>query len=96
MSLILEEPSNTCIKKQVKVTRKKKEIINDKSPMQDVMEPILDQLGEKLLYKFQKNQYLTFQYKMKNPLKFLFNIEKSRILFLHQTIYKKNMGSKRY
>ena len=39
--LKLEEPSNTLTKKQVKVTRKEEEIINDESRKQEVMELIL-------------------------------------------------------
>ena len=39
--LKLEEPSNNLTKKQVKVTRKEEEIINDESRKQEVMELIL-------------------------------------------------------
>ena len=46
--LKLEEPSNTLTKKQVEVTRKEKEIINDESRKQEVMELILDQPVEEL------------------------------------------------
>ena len=46
--LKLEKPSNTPIKKQVEVTSKKEEIINDESRMQEVMELILDQLVEEI------------------------------------------------
>ena len=46
--LKLEESSNTPIKKQVEVTSKEEEIINDISRMQEVMEPILDQPIEEL------------------------------------------------
>ena len=47
-ALKLEEPSNTLTKKQVEVTSKKEEIINDESRMQEVMELILDQLVEEI------------------------------------------------
>ena len=47
-SLKLEEPSNTLTKKQVKVTRKEEEIINDESRKQEVMELILNQPVEEL------------------------------------------------
>ena len=46
--LKLEEPSNTVTKKQVEVTRKEEEIINDESRKQEVMELILDQPIEEL------------------------------------------------
>ena len=46
--LKLEEPSNILTKKQVEVTRKEKEIINDKSRKQEVMKLILDQPIEEL------------------------------------------------
>ncbi|KAJ9698825.1 hypothetical protein PVL29_007754 [Vitis rotundifolia] len=46
--LKLEEPSNILIKKQVKVTRKEEEIINDESRKQEVMKLILDQAIEQL------------------------------------------------
>ena len=46
--LKLEETSNTLTKKQVEVTRKEKEIINDESRKQEVMELILDQPVEEL------------------------------------------------
>ena len=46
--LKLEEPSNILIKKQVEVTRKDEEIINDESRKQEVMKLILDQPIEEL------------------------------------------------
>ena len=46
--LKLEEPSNIFIKKQVEVTRKEEEIINDESRKQEVMKLILDQPAEEL------------------------------------------------
>ena len=46
--LKLEEPSNIFIKKQVEVTRKEEEIINDESRKQEVMKLILDQQIEEL------------------------------------------------
>ena len=47
-SLKLKEPSNTLTKKQVKVTRKEEEIINDESRKQKMMEWILNQPVEEL------------------------------------------------
>ena len=46
--LKLEEPSNILTKKQVKVTWKEEEIINDESRKQEVMKLILDQPIEEL------------------------------------------------
>ena len=46
--LKLEEPSNILTKKQVEVTRKEEEIINDESRKQEVMKLILDQPIEEL------------------------------------------------
>ncbi|KAJ9705648.1 hypothetical protein PVL29_003626 [Vitis rotundifolia] len=46
--LKLEEPSNTLTKKQVEVTRKEEEIINDESRKQEAMKLILDQPIEEL------------------------------------------------
>ena len=46
--LKLEEPSNILIKKQVEVTRKDEEIINDESRKQEMMERILNQPVEEL------------------------------------------------
>ena len=46
--LKLKELSNILTKKQVKVTRKEKEIMNDESRKQEVMKLILDQQIEEL------------------------------------------------
>ena len=48
VALKLEEPLNTLTKKQVEVTRKEEEIINDESRKQEVMKLILDQPAEEL------------------------------------------------
>ena len=46
--MLVEESSNILIKKQIEVTRKEEEIINDESGKQEVMKLILDQQIEEL------------------------------------------------
>ena len=56
-SLEPEDPPNTLIKKHFEVASKDKEIARDKSRMQEVIEPVLDQPVGKLkkVVKLKKN-----------------------------------------
>ena len=104
-----KELSNTLIKKQFEVTSKEEEIFNGESQMQGMMEPILEQLvGElKEVVKASKELVLDFPrqniimlgdkleeiYDIKESLKFLLNMENSRILLFYKMVYKKSVES---
>ncbi|KAJ9704890.1 hypothetical protein PVL29_003102 [Vitis rotundifolia] len=62
----LEEPSNILTKKQVEVTRKEKEIINDESRKQEVMKLILDQPIEELKEVEEVSKELMFDFPRPN------------------------------
>ncbi|KAJ9690352.1 hypothetical protein PVL29_012812 [Vitis rotundifolia] len=102
-SLKLEEPSNTLTKKQVKVTRKEEEIINDESRKQEVMELILDQPVEELkevveaskesMLNFPRPNIITSGGKHEEFVEISFEHRDLRILFFYKTVNKKSMGS---
>ena len=100
--LKLEESSNTPIKKQVEVTSKEEEIINDISRMQEVMEPILDQpieelkeveeVSEKSMFDFPRPNIIMSGGKHEGSLEISFEYREFKNLILPQNNLQEECG----